>query len=873
MSDFDAHDGIDAQLEQIQDSAGALIEPCHYKSSFERYGELRRLARSEKRLVAYLNGVFFQMDQAQYLLDFQTMKERAIELVSLLESEERSRQLQADFEPHQYEYLVHSMSSCAYENLAEATGQSDGYNSDGMHACIADGLQVCRQTGKLACVSCFREYSVDVYTAADDTELAGYQCQAIIDHPGPWADRGDRRWLACIKSAWLELLAGKAFTARSLVDQAHDLIESDEVPLKREATIRVLFCDATLDLLNGDDISSHQEQLAEILPPAGECPAFELEMALLNSLQAVVSGDFAASVDILTPWDRKLSQAKALTWWFEVRLRLIATKRLAGDSDRLDRLVQPLEQAALQASDWLTERRLQRLLDDDFQPSPLALLAELRQPTTPSESSGPEVVESTAENGCEEKTEAELTPLRDALDAMHAEMVERHEEKNEEALGVLLDRILAYQPADVQHSGDAGRLIYYAGFLPLQNRAEEVWWWANVLATAHEDDARTISVLAALGLTIRDLENDAFADTFTSERLEQLYRKSLQLDGSIANNFSRAGDFYIQEANHGEAERCFARAFRLDRTSAPIALRLAEVYKMTDRHQDALNVLDLCLRNGCEESSVTWHASLVAFGTDRFESTLTYLDRFKEQAGEEEGGMLWANYYRAVSLYELGRFREALEAIEEEKRRLDMEVFHTAGIRACAQLALGRGEADEALDAFLEIPMREVDYLEPAGMEQTLIRVWKAAKKYLVSSKVCDELKRRLLGAGMMPDDYFEELRLQNSKTPGLDFFRCMLQQPLDERWETSSFSLNDQVDWPFYFAEWGVLARSEEEAHQRALKVQNECFPLTAEVIDVQASEESYEDHPGVVWQGVRFPGSFGDDDDEEGIGDIDEL
>ncbi|HIM28712.1 MAG TPA: hypothetical protein EYG57_04055, partial [Planctomycetes bacterium] len=85
MSDFDAHDGIDAQLEQIQDSAGDLIEPCHYKSSFERYGELRRLARSEKRLVAYLNGVFFQMDQAQYLLDFQTMKERAIELVSLLE--------------------------------------------------------------------------------------------------------------------------------------------------------------------------------------------------------------------------------------------------------------------------------------------------------------------------------------------------------------------------------------------------------------------------------------------------------------------------------------------------------------------------------------------------------------------------------------------------------------------------------------------------------------------------------------------------------------------------------------------------------------------------------------------------------------------
>jgi tetratricopeptide (TPR) repeat protein len=865
MSNFESQDGIDEQLEKIQDSAGELIEPCHYKSSFGRYGELRRLARSEKRLVAYLNGVFFQMDQSQYLLDFQTMKERAIELVSLLESEERSRQLQADFEPHAYEYLVQSMSSCAYENLAEATGQSDGYNSDGMHACIADGLQVCRQTGKLACVSCFREYSVDVYTAADDIELASYQCQTIIDHPGPWSDRGDRRWLACIKSAWLELLSGKISTARSLVDKAHQLIDSDEVSLKREATIRVLFCDATLSLMSGDDVSSHRKRLTDILPPAGECPAFELELALLDSLRAMVDGDYSETVNILTPWDRKLSQAKALTCWFEVRLRLIAAKRLAGETDRLDRLVQPLEKAALEASDWLTERRLQRLVDDDFRPSPLALLAELRPVTAPADSTELEADEySPLSDDVSSAAEKLVTPLGDALDSMYTEMGEQYEKDNTDALDTLLDRIVAYRPLDVENPADAGRLIYYAGFLPLTGRAEEVWQWANALANAHEDHARTISVLAALGLTIRALEDDKFAETITAERLEQLYRKSLQLDGTIANNFSRAGDFYIQEENHGEAERCFARAFRLDRTSAAISLRLAEVYKMTDRPQDALNVLDLCLRNGCEEPSVTWQAALVAFGMDRFESTITYLDRFEKQVGQDSQ-LLWANYYRAVALYELGRCREALEAIEEEQRRVDMDVFHTAGIRACTRLALGRAEVDDDLEAFLAIPLRDVDYMGPVGIEQTLVRVWKAAEENLANDEVCDELKQRLLGAGMMPDQYFEELRQQNPRTSGLDFFRCMLQQPLDERWRNAAFSLDDQDDWPFYFAEWGVLAKNEEEAQQRVLHFQNECFPLPAEVVDVQASKESYEDHPGVVWQGIRFPGSLDEDDDGE--------
>ncbi len=139
---------ISQQLKELQEKAAELIPKCRFASSSRLYGELRRRGRAEHRAEAYLIGTFFQMDQAQHLLDFQTMRERAVELIAMLENEEQVRQIQPDFPKDQYEFFVYSMTSCAYENLAEATGQLDGYNSEGMHGCISDGIQICRRTGE-----------------------------------------------------------------------------------------------------------------------------------------------------------------------------------------------------------------------------------------------------------------------------------------------------------------------------------------------------------------------------------------------------------------------------------------------------------------------------------------------------------------------------------------------------------------------------------------------------------------------------------------------------------------------------------------------------------------------------------------------------
>ena len=171
MSELNDESQIDEQLEKLSDEAGKLIDQAKYRSSYRLFGELRQRAKRERRLYHYVLGTFHQMDQAQYLYEFQTMRERAIELIALLESEEQCRKIQPDMALPLFEGLAYQFSSCAYENLAEATGQMEGYNSEGLQACIADGLQICRQTGKLSCVGCFREYSCDVYMSADDSEI------------------------------------------------------------------------------------------------------------------------------------------------------------------------------------------------------------------------------------------------------------------------------------------------------------------------------------------------------------------------------------------------------------------------------------------------------------------------------------------------------------------------------------------------------------------------------------------------------------------------------------------------------------------------------------------------------------------------------
>ena len=49
------------------------------------------------------------------------------------------------------------------------------------------------------------------------------------------------------------------------------------------------------------------------------------------------------------------------------------------------------------------------------------------------------------------------------------------------------------------------------------------------------------------------------------------------------------------------------------------------------------------------------------------------------------------------------------------------------------------------------------------------------------------------------------------------------------------------------------MLARDEDEAGRLVLQWQRRCYPLSAEVDQVQLDSEGYTDKLGVVWQGFR--------------------
>ena len=871
---------IDQQLRDLQEKAGELIPQCRFASSSRLYGELRRRGRTEHRAQAYVMGTFFQMDQAQYLLDFQTMRERAVELIALLEDEEQLRQIQSDFPRDQYEYLVYSMSSCAYENLAEATGQLEGYNSEGMHACIADGIQICRRTGKTGCVSCFREYACDVYLAADDPDIAGHQCRLVMEQESGWSDRGDRRWLASTKLAWLEAMQGRFDEALVTIDKALEFTNGDAVSLKFEGRIRTLLVRDSIRLAAGLEPLMTTDAAFADMPSAEECPVFENAVDLNTALQMARDQKWDEASQLLSKWDQRLQKCNGTHLWFETRLRLIALKRLAGQQKQAESLAKQLEQRARTANDYLTLRRLEHVMDAD-EPSPLASAAATRRnlkdtATTsgaltaagaPSASGSQKTTDDAGEMTPGEETPAEPpSPLASTIAELRERMTDLMQDPSDEKFDSLRGDVLALDSTLVSHKDDTAGVLHLMGYLVGSGQdGEDVWKWANALAASHRENSVVLSLLGTLGDELRSTGNEAMAEKITPERTEQLFRKSMELDPTKARNFLRAGNHFANQENNGEAERCFARAFRLDRTDGNIVRRLADLYNNTDRPRDALNVLDVCLREGSEDAQVAFDAAMLAFRLKQYDATLTYLDKFEQLAGDN----LWTNYYRGVCYYEQGEYTKSLESLDREEKLAESTGWHLELMRAVAKIRLDDVTgAQPHLDVAMNTPFSEIDFLSSTGVMELMQRLAVVADEVMKDQTLVARIEARLLRSGLMPEVWFQWQRESGDAKPveNVRLYRCLVHQPLDESWDDDPDRLNDQEGWTQYVTEWAILAQTEDEARETALRYQAMCCSLEATVQEVLESEETYTDSTGPVWQGARYPVG----DDEETLGEF---
>ncbi|MEN9553972.1 MAG: hypothetical protein RLZZ232_258 [Planctomycetota bacterium] len=869
--------GIDRELTALRERARALISTCDFAGSFQLHGELRRRGRLEQRAEAYVLGTFFQMDEAQYLLDFQLMRERAIELIALLENEEKVRQIQADLPREQYDYLVYSMSSCAYENLAEATGLLEGYNSEGMHACIADGLQICRRTGKTGCISCFREYACDVYMAADDAEIAAHQCRLVRDQDQAWSDRGDRRWLATIKLAWLDALHGRFAEAVEGSAQALQLCEAESVSLPIEARLRVGLLRDTILMGAGRPPEFQDSAAFADFPARGQCPLFEHSLELNTALLATRCQDWPLAFELLTAWDQRLQKNGSTHLWLETRLRLVAAKLLAGERSQAERLAKQLEQRARVAHDYLTLRRLQVLLDADS-PSPIALLVPTnrasaetpwgtgpywheisRDAQTADQSSDTSVSRDIASTSSDtraasENSDSVKSPLAEEIEQLRQRSKAFSEAPCQNEFESIREEILAFEPPFVTHSDDACSLVHLMTFfVGTAEDGEHVWKWANALVAGYRDNAMALSVLGTLGDALRNTGNEVMQERVTVERTEQLHRKAMELDSQRAGIFLRAGLHFVSRDNHGEAERCFARAFRLERSDGAIARHLSELYRGTDRPKDALHVLDLCLREGSTDPQVAFDAGMLAFRLAQYDACMTYLERYEQQSGPEE----WLSYYRSLCCYEQGDFQRSLEFVEREQQQCTNSGWHLEVVRSIAKARAGDLEgAKTHVQGVLKTPFYEVDYLSVTGLTELIQRLAVVAEDVLQDAQIVEFLERRLLRSGLMPDSWFQYQREHHGEAPrdNMHLYRCLVFQPLDESWLEDPDRLCEQQEWKSYLTEWGVLAGSEEEASEIALRYQSMCADLAPEVREVMVAEGGYTEAPGPVWQSGRF-------------------
>lgn len=863
----DESDDVDQRLSEIEDRIRQAGARCHNRSEIRLAREGRQLAKQERRVIPYLSFSFNLINSADDVLAMKLGCEVAVEMIALLEDEERARQFQPDFPLEEYEHTRWWMTGFTYKKLATLTGHSQGYNSDGMHQCITDGMNVCRRTGNLRDTLHFREFAVEVYRSADDIDMALHFARGSLLLQD--SDDSNRKVASADDVASLLCLQGNLNAAVEMAQQGWQycnefhhpyLAQLNFLPLARE----VMCMAGRQDILDQlpvivlDEESDGPVSTAQFLriPPEDECPYFKFLRDESLATELSCKGEFEQALELLIPWDKRLLQEHCLSRWFNVRCRVVAAQRLAGHMDQARALARQCEEIAKKARDWVTLRRLDRLMDESIPANPLAGLGDadcgpFAVGTRISSSPIAETVAAAAPAKSVNAQDIEYSPLLSFVMSLRQRFLASAETPDERA--AIAKDLLAIDPETVTDPRDAGHLLQLLRFVVAYGDPASFLDWGERMQKRFPTDATVVSVFAVLLVCLRELPDTGLDDVLTEQRIEGLFRQSMDLDVNHANNFARAGMYFLDQEKHGEAERCLARGFRLDRTSSLLASSLAQVYSATDRPRDALAVLDLALREGCEDPDIAWEAALRANGLEQYEPMLAYLDRHDELAP----GKPWSNHYRAFALLELNRPDQALQALDREVECNPEMVYPVQVQRASAFGQLNRlDEFRQQLAEVLSIPMTSVTYLSPSGLQKLLHRLWLSSNLLPVDDPLRTMLQDHLVSTGLASDGFFQTLRRPDDNprnVTDVQFYGVRIRQPLDVAWSTSRGCLAREEDWTSYEISWGVLARDEGEARRLVLAWQERCYPIPAEIVEVQTGEETYQDVPGIVWQGLR--------------------
>lgn len=871
------------RFQQLNEAIGTASQRCHRRTVSRLSREGMRLAKRGRKLIDYLSFSFNLFNHFETLCDdFAEGTDVIVECIALLEDPSKAKEFESGFDERLYEYTRWWLLPSAYHSLATLAGCQQGDNSPGLHQCINEGLAVCRRLGSSKDKQLmFREFAVEVQEAADDLDMALHTARESY----AFHSETGRKVASADDIATLLAMQGRLSESCEMIlegyahcQQFHNpyMALLNYVPMAREIASLAGRTDV-LELLpvqiEFDATTELPEDRVLRTPDPEEHVLFEFVRQQCLAMELACVHDYDAAIAILERWDKHLYGHKNLNRWFPIRCRWIALERLKGNMERVRALAKPAEVMAKRAHDWLTLHKLKRLLDPAIPANPYATVGDpdcgpfassqsrsiSASSSHASESAGksPAQIDALEANDPSGATKSDAASpaepvLPEHVAAMYAEL--EANEGDETAVHDIAMKAMDVAPDAMRGPEEAEHLLRIAGLLADPNALDHAMAWRQAVIGAFPTSAEVLSMGAIVGSQWQMRTVDDPPESLQDDALVAMFQRAMDMNIQSPKPFYRAGAYHFGKQNLSEAERCLARAFRLDRQHSMAARTLAKVYNYTDRPRDALHVLDMCLREGTDDPNVAWEAALQANTVGHYAAMLTYLDRFEALVDRQP----WCDYYRALALQELSRPAEALDALERE---LALNPDADCGVmmqRASALAMLGDSESMRAaLQRVLETPFGNMDSITKHGLIQLFRRLWRSVESALPSQDAMRQaLEQKMLDGCIAPDEMFDAIRVSDPETTeqSLHYFQVYLKQPLGQDWANSAGCLPGEQDWSECITLWRVLARDEEHARALSLAWQAKSFRVAASVEFIEQGDQEYIDRPGIVGQGPRY-------------------
>lgn len=907
---------FDRQFQELDNRHSELSDKQLRRSAFQVALEMKRLAKSHKQLVPYIRSCFSLTNDSQDLLEHEIGIENALEIIAFVESEEKAKKFQHDYDEDYYQYTAYWVSACAYDNLAVHTANREGYNSQVVHGAVDDGMHVCRRTGKLECVECFREYAIEINIASGDYEMGEHY--ARICSVSTARENADcRHWAGwdylvsiSIRQGRLQEALDAMKMAFKTAKQYHDpLSASLQSGMRLELLLALLGKEDQWDaLLAENDVQWNPADF----PPLEESPQLNILKTQVEAVKLVRQNRPLEAAEKLAKMERFVLGQGNVRYWFDLRCYRIAALLFAGEKPEetlLGSLVEELRRRANKACQWSAIQQVDAMLDPSpdkpsvlnpaaihcpidagpyaspkFQPGsalPVISKSDEKKTDVPETSASPKEERPKSERTLEiERERVELQQLWNEADQASAgDLPFEKQAELDERETRLYDKYTRFTPADMKSEApekltedelwETGYSLIQMKIVNSAERIRSLWKWRDSFTEAFPDSPLLLANSAYIAFVLRyeAEEKEIDPDSLGIPSLEELESRAVRAfekEPTRSGIATVAGMLCEANGHSREAQRYFSRACQIHRLNEYAAYRLAVLYNVAERPRDALAVVDLYLRAGGRDQAVLWIGTQIAFKSQLFDQFLLY-----EATYSESSPHFLLDAQKSIAFFLSEKYEEsraALSAYEEKWNKTDksQELF-----KVLLAAVLKEGDWKTRLLAALDFPIREDDDFLFGWNVNLFTLIWnlfdESDRECPVRAKYVDFLFTH----GEVPDEYFQEgiPELQQDEEDEEDFdddeeeeefvpipcWKCVLTQPLDADVPTWAGWNRIPCDVTDYSVSWFVYHPQQEETVRRVLAEQSRCYPLAPEVFEVIPLGEYSVPCPHIIGMGPR--------------------